>query len=98
VVGDQVLWGGSERHAGPFTLTDRRTGARHPLARPTPHGWAGLGRPSRDGRLVLAGDFDRVGEAMAVWRPGQDQLAIKRLDLPDYDGSDSFVAWPAAGS
>lgn len=153
VVGDQVLWGGPERHAGPFTLTDRRTGARHRLARPTPHGWAGLGQPSPDGRLlavefadvswsrvhgqvsdiwlldlptrrwrrlpgmplitavkfmsmgwtgdgrlVLAGDFDRFGEAMAVWRPGQDQLAIKRLDLPDYDGSDSFVAWPAAGS
>lgn len=153
VVGDQVLWGGPERHAGPFTLTDRRTGARHRLARPTPHGWAGLGQPSPDGRLlavefadvswsrvhgqvsdiwlldlptrrwrrlpgmplitavkfmsmgwtgdgrlVLAGDFDRYGEAMAVWRPGQDHLAIRRLDLPEYDGSDSFVAWPAAGS
>ncbi len=49
-----------------------------------------------DGRLVLAGDFDRFGEAMAVWRPGQDHLAIKRLDLPDYAGSDTFVAWSAA--
>jgi hypothetical protein len=96
VVGDQVLWGGPERHAGPFTLTDRRTGARHPVARPTPHGWAGSGRPSPDGRLVLAGDFDRFGEALAVWRPGQDHLAIRRLDLPEHDGSDSFVAWPAA--
>jgi hypothetical protein len=45
VVGDQVLWGGPERHAGPFTLTDRRTGARHRLARPAPHGWAGLRPP-----------------------------------------------------
>ena len=151
VAGDLVLEGGPERHAGPFTLTDQRTGARHPVARPTPHGWAGVGRaspdgrllavefadvswdrvkgqvsdiwlldlPTRrwrrlpgmplitavkfmsmewtgDGRLVLAGDFDRFGEAIAVWRPGQDHLAIKRLKLPDYDGSDSFVVWPAA--
>ena len=49
-----------------------------------------------DGRLVLAGDFERFGEALAVWRPGQDQLAVKRLALPEYAGSDSFVAWPAA--
>jgi hypothetical protein len=153
VVGDLVLWGDHERHAGPFTLTDRRTGARHPVARPTPHGRAGFGQPSPDGRLlavefvdlswsrvkgqvsdiwlldlrtrrwrrlpgmplitavkamsmewaddgrlVLVGDFDRVGEALATWRPGQDHLAIRRLDLPDHDGSDSFVAWPAAGA
>jgi hypothetical protein len=151
VVGDLVLWGGDEHDAGPFTLTDRRTGAHHLVARPTPDGWAGLGRPSPDGRLlavefadvswdrvkgqvsdiwlldlptrrwrrlpgmplitavkfmsmewtgdgrlVLVGDFDRFGEAIALWRPGQDHLAIKRLDLPDPDGSDSFVAWPAA--
>jgi hypothetical protein len=38
VVGDLVLWGGHEHEAGPLTLTDRRTGARHPVARPTPHG------------------------------------------------------------
>ena len=49
MVGDLVLEGGDEHAAGPFTLTDRRTGARHPVARPTPHGWAGLGRPSPDG-------------------------------------------------
>jgi len=54
--------------------------------------WTGDG----DGRLVLAGDFERFGEALAVWRPGQDRLAVKRLDLPDHAGSDSFVAWPAA--
>ncbi|HSO55021.1 MAG TPA: hypothetical protein VL330_20310, partial [Actinomycetes bacterium] len=84
-----------ERNAGLLTLTDRRTGARHPVARPTPHGRAGLGLASPDGRLVLAGDFERFGEALAVWRPGQDQLAVKRLALPDYAGSDSFVPWPA---
>jgi hypothetical protein len=153
VAGDLVLSAGPARHAGPFTLTDRRTGARHKLARPTPRGQAGLGQlspdgrllavefadvswdrvkgqvsdiwlldlPTRrwrrlpgmplitavkfmsmewtgDGRLVLVGDFDRFGEAMAVWRPGQDQLAIKRLDLPEYGGSDTFVVWSAAGA
>ena len=153
VVGDLVLWGDQERGAGPFTLTNRRTGARHRVPRPTPHGLADLGQVSpdgrllavefvdlswtrvqgqvddiwlldlrtrrwrhlpgtplitgvkfmsmqwtADGRLVLAGDFERFGEAVVVWRPGQDHLAIKRLDLPDYAGSDSFVAFPASGS
>jgi hypothetical protein len=152
VVGDLVLWGEDEAKAGPFTLTDRGSGARHRVPRPTPHGWAGQGRASPDGRLlavefadvswsrvkgqvsdiwlldlrtrrwrrlpgmplitavklmsmewagdgrlVLAGEFDHVGDAVAVWRPGQDHLAVRRLDLPDPDGSDSFVVWPAAG-
>jgi len=138
VVGDLVLWGDQERGAGPFTLTNRRTGARHRVPRPTPHGLADLGQASpdgrllavefvdlswarvqgqvddiwlldlrtrrwrhlpgtplitgvkfmsmrwtADGRLVLAGDFERFGEAVVVWRPGQDHLAVKRLDLPD---------------
>jgi len=153
VVGDLVLWGDQERGAGPFTLTNRRTGARHRVPRPTPHGLADFGQASpdgrllaigfvdlswtrvhgqvtdiwlldlrtrrwrhlpgtplitgvkfmsmqwtADGRLVLAGDFERFGEALVVWRPGQDHLAIKRLDLPDYAGSDTFVAFPAPGS
>jgi hypothetical protein len=51
-----------------------------------------------DGRLVLAGDFDRFGEALATWRPGQDHLAVKRLALPAYAGSDTFVPWPAPGA
>jgi hypothetical protein len=151
VVGSQVLWGGSERDAGPFTLTDRRTGTSHRVPRPTPYGSAGFGLASHDGRLLalefgdpswsrvkgqvsdiwlldvgtrrwrrlpgmplitalkfmsmawtddgrllLVGDFDHVGKALAVWRPGQDQLAIKRLPLPAYAGSDSFVPWTAA--
>jgi hypothetical protein len=150
VAGGQVLWGGPERHAGPFTLTDLRTGSSRQVPRPTPHGEAGLGVPSpdgrllavefadlswsrvkgqvsdiwlldvrtrrwrrlpgtplitgvkfmsmawaADGRLVLAGDFERFGKALAVWRPGQDHLAVKRLPLPDAAGSDSFVPWPA---
>jgi len=139
--------------AGPFTLTNRRTGTRHRVPRPTPHGLADLGQASpdgrllavefvdlswtrvhgqvtdvwlldlrtrrwrhlpgtplitgvkfmsmqwtADGRLVLAGNFERFGEAVVVWRPGQDHLAIKRLDLPDYAGSDIFVAFAAPGS
>ena len=153
VVGDLVLWGDQERGAGPFTLTNRRTGARHRVPRPTPHGLADLGQASpdgrllavefvdlswarvqgqvddiwlldlrtrrwrhlpgtplitgvkfmsmrwtADGRLLLADNFDQFGKALAVWRPGQDHLAVKRLDLPDYAGSDTFVAWPASGS
>jgi hypothetical protein len=149
VAGDLVLW--SERDDGPLTLTNRRTGASQPVPRPTPHGQAGLGQASPDGRLlaiefgdtswsrvqgqvsdiwlldlqarswrrlpgmplitglkfmsmawtgdgrlVLAGDFERFGEAMATWRPGQEQLAVKRLTLPDYAGSDSFVPLPAS--
>jgi hypothetical protein len=44
-----------------------------------------------DGRLLLLGGFDRR-DALAVWRPGQDRLAFRRLRLPtDRAGSDSFV-------
>jgi hypothetical protein len=153
VVGDLVLWGEAERNAGPFTLTNRRTGARHPVPRLTPHGWAGSGEASPDGRLlavefadlswswvkgqvsdiwlldlqtrrwrrlpgmplitgvkfmsmawtgdgrlVLAGDFERYGKALATWRPGQDHLAVKRLALPAFAGSDTFVPWPTPGA
>lgn len=153
VVGDLILWGGHDRHAGPFTLTNRRTGAHDPVPRPTPHGQAGLGQASPDGRLlavefadlswsrvngqvsdiwllelrtrrwrrlpgmplitavkflsmawtgdghlVLAGEFDRFGKALAMWRPGQDHLAVKRLALPAFAGSDAFVPLPARGA
>jgi hypothetical protein len=51
--------------------------------------WAG------DGRLLLLGSFDGVGDALAAWRPGQDRLAVHRLRLPaDRAGSDSFVPRP----
>jgi hypothetical protein len=152
VVGDLVLWGDYEYRSGPFTLTDRRSGRRHRLARPTPIGRAGSGLASPDGRLlavefadpaygptqrqvsdiwlldlrtrrwrrlpgmplatglkfmsmawtddgrlVLAGEFDHFGDALVSWRPGQDHLAVKRVALPEPDGSDSVVPWPAAG-
>jgi hypothetical protein len=87
VAGDLVLWGGPELDAGPFTLTNQRTGARHPVRRPTPHGRAGLGQASPDGRL-LAVEF-----ADLSW-----SLAVKRLALPAYAGSDTFVPWPAPGA
>jgi hypothetical protein len=45
-----------------------------------------------DGRLVLLGDFDEVGTAVAVWWPGQQQLAIRRLTLPARAG-DSVLPW-----
>jgi hypothetical protein len=48
-----------------------------------------------DGRLLLLGSFDGVGDALAVWRPGQDRLAVRRLRLPaERAGSDSFVPRP----
>jgi hypothetical protein len=150
VTGDLVLWGGEELDQGPFTLTDRRSGARQRIPRPSRVGQAGVGLLSPDGRLLavefgdpawdggpaqlmdvwlldlrtrrwsqlpgmpvlvalkftsmawtedgsllLLGSFDRVGDALAQWRPGQAQLAIRRLQLPaDRAGSDSFVPRP----
>jgi hypothetical protein len=45
-----------------------------------------------DGRLLPLGSFDGVGDALAVWRPGQERLAVRQLRLPaDRAGSDSFV-------
>lgn len=37
--------------------------------------WAG------DGRLVLLGSFDGTGSALAVWRPGEPRLALRRTDF-----------------
>jgi hypothetical protein len=145
-----VLSGGGEADQGPFTLTDRRTGVRQRIPRPSRVGQAGGGllSPDRrllavefgdpawdggpaqlmdvwlldlrtrrwsqlpgmpvlaalkftsmawtgDGRLLLLGSFDGVGDALAQWRPGQDRLAVRRLQLPaDRAGSDSFVPRP----
>ena len=50
-----------------------------------------------DGRLLLAGSFDRFGDGLASWRPGQQDLELKRLPLPRSAGSDSFVPWPPTG-
>lgn len=45
-----------------------------------------------DGRLVLLGDFDHIGTAVAVWHPGRDQLEIRSVPLPER-GADSFITW-----
>ena len=47
-----------------------------------------------DGRLLLLGSFDGVGDALATWRPGQDHLAIHPIPLPQ-ERADTFVAWEA---
>ena len=154
VADDLVLWGGEEVDQGPFTLSDRRTGLRQRIPRPSRVGEAagGLLSPDRrllavefgdpawdggptqlmdvwlldlrtrrwrqlpgmpvlaalkftsmawtgDGRLLLLGSFDGVGDALAVWRPGQDRLAVRRLRLPaNRAGSDSFVPRPRSPS
>jgi hypothetical protein len=42
---------------------------------------------STDGRLVLLSD-----DVVAVWRPGEPQLSVRRITLPQRDGgSDSFA-------
>lgn len=48
-----------------------------------------------DGRLVmLAQTANR--DVVAVWRPGQKRLAVRRVRLPERNGgSDSFVVWRA---
>jgi hypothetical protein len=47
-----------------------------------------------DGRLVLLGDFEHVGQAVAVWRPGEDQFSIRTLALPE-QRAEAFVVWPS---
>jgi hypothetical protein len=105
VVGSQILWSSSPTCPGAGSRARSPTSGCS-TSRPA----AGGGCPAcplitavkfmsmawtDDGRLVLAGDFERFGKALAVWRPGQDHLAVKRLPLPDPAGSDSFVPWPA---
>ncbi len=50
-----------------------------------------------DGRLVFLGQTARQ-DIVAVWRPGQDRIAVRPIGLPARNsGSDSFVAWQTAG-
>lgn len=45
-----------------------------------------------DGRIVVLGEFDQVGQAVAVWRPGAERLQVRPVRLPAA-GADSFVVW-----
>lgn len=46
-----------------------------------------------DGRLVLLAHTTQ-GAVVAVWRPGESRIAIRRVQLPaPNSGSDSFVVW-----
>jgi len=46
-----------------------------------------------DGRLVMLAETARRN-VVAVWRPGQERIAVKRVPLPlRNSGSDSFVVW-----
>lgn len=44
-----------------------------------------------DGRLVLLGTFERVGDMVAVWGPGDERLIVSRTELPDERSSGSFT-------
>jgi hypothetical protein len=51
-----------------------------------------------DGRLVIVAHTPTRGGAahavVAVWRPGQNRLAVRSVQIPARDsGSDAFVAW-----
>lgn len=47
-----------------------------------------------DGRLVFLAETHQ-DEVVAVWRPGQKRIAVRRVRLPARNsGSDSFVVWP----
>ena len=51
-----------------------------------------------DGRLVMLAQTPTSGPAshvvIAIWRPGQESLAVRTVHIPARDsGSDSFIAW-----
>ena len=43
-----------------------------------------------DGRFVIFGSFDQAGHAVATWRPGDRDLAVRQIDA---DPSGSLVVW-----
>ena len=86
-------WRGSGAQALDLWVLDTRTGAMTEV--PSMPAFVSLKRTSqawtRDGRLVVLGEDDR-GAFVAVWRPGERQLALKRVGLPERtSGSDSFA-------
>jgi hypothetical protein len=86
-------WRGGPEQAEDVWLLDTRTGELSQL--PGMPALVHLKRTSLswtdDGRLVLLGEDD-AGGFVAVWRPGEPQLAVARLRIPERDGaSDSFA-------
>ena len=86
-------WRGSGAQALDLWLLDTRTGAMTEV--PSMPAFVSLKRTSqawtRDGRLVVLGE-DYRGAFVAVWRPGERRLALKRVELPERtSGSDSFA-------
>jgi hypothetical protein len=56
-----------------------------------------------DGRLVMLARTPTTSSAtravIAVWRPGQKNLAVRSVHIPARDsGSDSFIAWVRPGT
>jgi hypothetical protein len=46
-----------------------------------------------DGRLVLLAQTSKQDDIVAVWRPGQRRLALRKVDLPERTAfSDSFAS------
>ncbi|MQA84019.1 MAG: hypothetical protein GEV03_05135 [Streptosporangiales bacterium] len=47
-----------------------------------------------DGRLVMLGTFDGLGDAVVTWGAGEGHLSYSRVDLPDARGDASLVVLP----
>ena len=49
---------------------------------------------ARDGRLVVLTGTAALGQVVALWRPGQRRLAIRRVELPrPSPGTDTLAIW-----
>jgi hypothetical protein len=86
-------WQGSGMQVSDVWLLDVRSGSLTQL--PGMPAFVSLKRTSlawtADGRLVLLGESEGR-DVVAVWRPGQARLAVKRVRLPERSGgSDSFA-------
>jgi len=50
---------------------------------------------ANDNRLVMLAQSEGH-DLVAVWRPGEERIAVRSVKLPVRDGgSDTFVAWPS---
>jgi hypothetical protein len=86
-------WEGGPQQAFDAWLLDTKTGGVTQL--PSMPAFVELKRTSMewtaDGRLVLLGEY-RARAFVAIWRPGEKELAVKTVRLPQRaGGSDSFA-------